>query len=437
MVKKKVSIFLVFVMVVSLVVGCGQSEETGVSDGMTVITLPTYRSGENVGAKVFLPQVQRFNALYEGKYRIDIETTTDSTHSDVIKNLGNQNDLPPLFQFPDYTYAEQNFFNEDVLLDLSDWLSKNPDVKNVFVEEAIDYVTQEDGSIYALPISVIRPTGIYVNGNTYAPEKPLSQMSWDELGKSMANQDAEYGVQTMNAGWLINLTTVSMMGTLEGGKAILEAGLDEKITDITAPQWVETFRMMKDFYQQAGYASGLGKDYPDIENAFINNLVSVMPNGQWIISVFDPEGERAKDWGTGFDGENVDGHYFPGNVAIANPKIYDWYVSAKASEKEQEVALAFLAFINSPEEIEAFILGEGGSNSKIEYSPSFVKEIEENRLASDFVQGVDDDTVYVLFLHEVVTDSVMNGISNNIPLLFEGTMTPEEFCETVTAFATE
>ncbi len=35
---------------------------------LVTITIPTYRSGEDGGAKLFLPQVERFNQQYAGKY---------------------------------------------------------------------------------------------------------------------------------------------------------------------------------------------------------------------------------------------------------------------------------------------------------------------------------------------------------------------------------
>ncbi len=436
--RKLLLLLLVFLLSTGLI-SCGGDKESSAEQesGVTHITIPTYRSGENIGAQLFLAQIDRFNKKYDGVYEISIEETSDSTHVDIIKNLSNQGKLPVLFQFSDYTYAEMNLFNDNSLYDLSGWLNENPQVKNVFLKESLDYVTQEDGAIYSLPISVIRPTGLYINENIFTPKEPTTQMSWDELGRAMSASNAMYGFQTVNKGWTVNLTTVAIMGTLEGGAVLLESGLDEKIVDFNSALWVETFQIMKDFYQKAGWPNGLGKDYPDVENAFINNTLSIIPNGQWIISVFDKDGARASDWGTGFSGDFVRGDYFPGNVAIANPKIYDWYVSANASEKEIAGALAFLEFISSPSEIEEFIKIEGGTNTQITYSEEFKKALAENKLMSDFASNVNEHTIYVPYLHEVITDSAMVAISNNIPLLFEGNMSAEEFCKQVTIFATE
>lgn len=407
------------------------------TSGVTVVKMPTYRAGENIGGKFFVPQIERFNELYKDQYKIEIEVTSDSTHADVIKNLANQDKLPVLFQFPDYTYAENVFFKEGYLYDMATWLDETPSVKGVFLDEQIDFITQDDGSIYALPIPVIRPTGMYINGNVFTPSTDVSDMSWEQLGKEMKDAGTTYGFQNINSAWTINLTTAAIMGSIDGGKEILEAGTKEKITDLNSPEWVETFTVMKELYDNAGWSGGLGKDYPDVENAFINNEVGVMPNGQWIIGVFDKDGDRAIDWGTGFDGANVSGTIFPNNVAIANPNIYDWYVSANATTEELEVAKAFLEFIHTPEELEALMLAEGGGNSQITYSDEFVKALSSNKLMSDFANAPDANTVYVPYLHEIVTDATMNAIGNNIPLLFNGTLTPEQFCDEVTKYANE
>ncbi len=422
--------------------GCGDEQSDGKNNetadsGVIVVKMPSYRTAENSGAKLFEPQVERFNELYEDKYKIELEVTSDATHADVIKNLANQDKLPVVFQFADYTYAEEILFNEDTLLNLKPWLDETNAIKDIFLDEQIDFVTHDDGNIYALPISVIRPTGMYVNENVYSPSTNVRDMTWDQLGQEMRDANTTYGFQNVNGGWTINLTTVAIMGSLDGGKEILEAGTIEKINDFNKPEWIETFTIMKDFYDQAGWSGGLGKDYPDVENAFINNVVGVMPNGQWIIDVFNEEGSRATDWGEGFDGANVTGTIFPNNVAIANPNIYDWYISANATEEEQELALAFLEFINSPAELEAMMLAEGGANSKITYSDEFNQALSENKLMTDFANATDENTLYVPYLHEIVTDSTMSAISNNIPLLFTGSITPEEFCDEVTRYANE
>ena len=73
---------------------------------LTTITLPTYRAGEDVGARFFIPQVERFNKEYEGKYKIIIEESPSNTHIERIKQLALQDKLPPIFQVSDSKWVE-------------------------------------------------------------------------------------------------------------------------------------------------------------------------------------------------------------------------------------------------------------------------------------------------------------------------------------------
>ncbi len=44
----------------------------------------------------FLPQVERFNKMYEGKYKINIEEVPQASYSEKIKQLAQQKKMPVL-----------------------------------------------------------------------------------------------------------------------------------------------------------------------------------------------------------------------------------------------------------------------------------------------------------------------------------------------------
>ena len=161
-------------------------------------------------------------------------------------------------------------------------------------------------------------------------------------------------------------------------------------------------------------------------------MTAVLPDGTWIIDkINDPT-----DWANGFDGAKVVGDYYPGNVAIANPCVYDWMVPAGLPEEELNLAYAFLEFINSPEEIEAYILAEGGSAPKLTYSEDFTSALSEKKLLNDFATKLNDDTTYVPYFNNAITESLFLGdFTNLMTELYNGSSTPEEFCEKLTAAA--
>lgn len=462
--KKICSILLTAALAMSLLAGCGGKGDTKEPDGgkqneagdtnqgddtkepdsgeegdttgeVIKIEIPTYRAGEDAGAPFFAGQVERFNQKYAGVYEVEIVHSGGSEeHNEKIKQLGLQGALPPVFQFSDFTYAQSNFFKEGVLYDMSQWLDSKPELKGIFMPDGMDYVTQEDGSIYAIPLAIVRPTGIYYNTQSFTPSKNIRDMTWDELIAEMKEQGALYGFQTAEQAWTLNLTTAAIMGSLEGGNEILQSGLKEKIADFSAPQWVETFTIMKKLYDAAGWTDGLGKTYPDTENAFVNNVVSVLPNGQWVINVL---AEDSTNWGEGYDGSKVRGDIFPGNVAQANPCVYDWYISGTATEDEQELAKAFIEFISSQEELEAMAMAEGGMVPMTTPTAEFTEAVAANPLMNDFSTIPNAETTYVPAMHEIVSGAVMDALEANLPTFLQGGMSAEEFCQALTTAATE
>lgn len=407
----------------------GGDGETG--DGEVIsIELPSYRCGTDEPSKFFLGQIDRFNEKYAGKYEVvGVYSGGGDDHNEKIKQLGMQGSLPPVFQFSDFTYAEKNFFKDDVLYDMSEWLEETPELKNVFVPSGWEKVTQPDGSIYALPLAIIRPEGLYYNTQGFTPSKKLSEMTWEELGSELKAQNALYGVQTAEQGWTMNLTISAMMANIPGGLEIMNEGLKERITDFNNDTWKQAFTQLKALYDAAGWTDGLGKTYPDVENAFLNNVVSMLPNGQWVITGLSIEDTN---WGEGYDGTKVCADIFPGNVAIANPGTYDWYLSAQCSEEEREVGKAFLEFINTQEELEAMALSEGGSIPQLEPTEDFLEKVAENKVLSDFANAVNEDTIYVPHIHEVTTTAVMDAFGANLPAFLMGDMSVDELCQALT-----
>src|SRR5947209_8045243 len=55
-----------------------------------IIKFPSIRTGNNVGAKFYLPQIERFNKKYEGKYQIQLETIVQNEYINKIKLLYQQ-----------------------------------------------------------------------------------------------------------------------------------------------------------------------------------------------------------------------------------------------------------------------------------------------------------------------------------------------------------
>lgn len=444
--KRVLSIVLAVLMIAALFTGCNQpggdtssatteskaeTESQGEQVEETVVTIPSYRTGEDVGAVFFVPQVERFNEKYKGKYRIELEESPSNTHGDRIKQLALQDKLPAVFQISDSAWVEDYLIANDKLQDLSEFIEARPEMKARFIQDSVDFCTK-DGKVVALPLTVLRPNGLYYNSALFNPDKAITEMTWEEFSEALGENKIAY--QTAEGGWTISLVLSAIIGGLDGGVEVMQAGVSEKITDFNTPLFIEAFTILQDSFKANGSANAIGAVYTDAANTFYSNQTAILPDGPWIISkVYDDT-----DWANGFDGNDVVGDYYPNNVAIANPQVYDWMMPANLPENEKELAYAFFEFICEPEEIEAYILAEGGTAPNIEYSESFLSELSKNSLSQDFATKIDVDTTYVPGFSDVIEASLFTGeFTNLLTYLYNGEYTPEQFCEALTAAAQE
>ena len=207
--KKVTAVALAAMMSLGLAACGGSGKEEGgkTQDGVIEIKFPTYLAGENVGATFFLPEVERFNEKYEGKYKITIEEVPQASYADKIKQLAQQNQLPVLVHAPGSGGIDTQWFNQvalanDMAYDLTEFAEENPDVAANWIPESKEFCTV-DGKLICKPLSVLKPVGLYYNSSMYSPDKDIRDMTVDEFVDSLG--DNKIAFQTGENGWTTGL----------------------------------------------------------------------------------------------------------------------------------------------------------------------------------------------------------------------------------------
>ena len=394
-----------------------------------VVTIPSYKTGENVGAVFFVPQVERFNEKYDGQYQINLETVPENDFKDRLKQLGQQNQLPVLVQGGDVEWLKNIVFPNGMAYDLAPWLEEHPEIKDVLIPDGVDYCTTEDGAIYSMPLATVRASGMFYNSAMWEPGD-ISQMSVDEFITALGDQKIAFS--TAENGWVASLFYTALIANEEGGADLLNAGLDEKITDFNQEPFINAAATLQNLLQNYASANSIGAAYPDAANAFMSSQAAVIANGPWMSTDFSEA--NAENWSNGFDGANVRASLFFGDIGIASTRSYgEWWVNANASEEEIQLALAFLEFINTPEEIEAYLLAEGGDAPMLDYSEDFTSQLGETQVLADLSADTTEETVFVPNVLDVMMSSVSSTeFGKLLPSLADGTYTPETFCQWLT-----
>lgn len=432
-IKKVLSLILSAVMVTSMVASCGSGgSNAGDSEkgGVTEMKLLTYKAGENVGAKFFLPQVERFNEKYEGEYKITIEEVVQDSYAEKIKQLAQQKKLPALVHAGiDNEWFRKIAVPNGMAYDLSEWLDSKPEVKKVCLEDSIEYC-KIDGKLAVMPMYRISPIGLYYNSELYSPDKSIGSMTYDEFVKSLGKN--KVALQTGENAWTSMLILSALIAN-NGGTELLQNSTDTKLYDYTDPSIVKSVEQLKELFDTNAASNSIGAVYADSANAFMSENAAVIANGTWMNAEFAPESKEK--WSNNFDGANVKSDIYFGNIALANSRGFgDFWVTTQASDEEREVALAFLEFIYSQDEIEAHILAEGGEAPNIEYSEEFLTELSKDPLLSQITKALSAEGVkYVPSFGDCLPSSIAESeISKLLPQLLDGTLTAKQFCEELT-----
>lgn len=411
---------------------CGRIEDESSSsktDELIEVTIPSFKGGQNVGAKLFKGQLDRFNKKYEGKYHLSIEEVPQDAYGEKLKQLAQQDDLPVIVHAAgsgtvDNQWFEQVILENNMYHDLSEFVESNPEVEELLIEESIEFNTNENGELVAMPQHVVSPLIMYYNEKLYNPEKPIRNMTMEEFSNSL--EDNKIAFMTGENAWTTGLFWTALIANQEGGIEFLQNQNAGKFTDLEEEIIIDSIKDLYDFIKKHGSSNTLGAIYADAANSFMSTNSALISNGPWMVADF-AEGQEDK-WSNGFKGTDVRGDYFPGNVGLQSFQSYGDWISATSSDEEIELAEAWFAFIRTPEEIETALIAEGGQAPNYEPSSEFMEELKDNPVLQDIQKATTDDTVYVPNILDLLPASVGdNELSKYLPLLLNEELTAEEF----------
>lgn len=405
------------------------------SSGVVEVTIPSYKTGENVGAVFFEPQVERFNEKYAGQYKINLENVPQDGFNDRLKQLAQQNKLPVLVQGGDPDWIKNVVIPNGIAYDLTDWIDATPAVKDVLIDDSREYCSNEDGRVMVLPLATVRPTGFFYNSAMWSTDADISAMSMDEFVSALGDQKIAFS--TAENGWVSALFLTALVAEEDGGEEWLKSGIETKITDFNQPCFINAVAKLQNLLQNNAASNSVGAAYADAANAFMSEQAAIIANGPWMSADF--ESSNSDKWSNGFDGAKVRASLFPGQVGVANTAAFgEWWISASAPEDEIALAKAFLEFVYSPAELEAFLLAEGGDAPKLTYSDGFKAKQGETQVLADLAADTTTDTVFAPCILDMIPASVANTeFGKLLPSLADGTYTPEQFAQWMSDKAAE
>jgi raffinose/stachyose/melibiose transport system substrate-binding protein len=413
------------------------AENESASQEEVVLKFPSFRTGQNVAAKSFIPQVERFNAKYAGKYKIVLEEIPQDAYYQKIKLLGQQNKLPPIIEDGERDFMKDVVVPNEMFYDLKPFIDEHPDLKKLLIEDSVKYNTTESGKIVSVPHVAMSPIGLFYNKEMFEKAgitKPISQMNFEEFDQALeALKQAGFTPLSLMTGentWTTMLLATAFMANQPGGLEVLASTRTDKTYDFTDPLWVNTFAEVQKWFQNYTTDNAIGGVYADAANNFLNERTAIIANGPWMVPDFSDTSKAAE----GLE-KKIGASIYPGGVIIASLNEYRWWLPKGLKEEETEAALAFLEFIHTPEELEQDLLANGGIAPHLETSADF--DSKQHPIVQELRQVMDSDLKQTVQYIQAIWPAQIDNpeFGKYLPLLVDGKLTPEQFAEKLTEIA--
>lgn len=403
-----------------------------------VLTIPSYMVGENAGAVYFEPAVERFNEKYDGTYEIVLEEITEADYFSQLSMMAQTGNLPLIVCGAPSTTAD--FVNtvlipQNLYYPMNDFLTETG-IIDLCLDSSVNYSTLDNGDIIGVPVVHVATVGLFYNTDVYTPSKAIGEMTPDELLADMG--DNKFAFQTVDNAWTSMLYLSALIANEEGGAELLAEFDGQTLYDYNQPCIINAVTKLQALWADHAAANSLGAAYADAANAFMSNQAGIICNGSWMNGEF--AAEASANWSNGFNGASVHGDVYPGNVALANTAAYGRWIVTNNYETEEELncALAFVEFLYSQDELETFMLTEGGQCPNLTYSEAYLTALGEDYLLSEQSAAVNAETTIVPNIATLMPSSVAEQVfAADLVQLVNGTMTPEEFCADLTVKALE
>jgi raffinose/stachyose/melibiose transport system substrate-binding protein len=438
----KAKSFLAASLALCLLLGtaaCGAPIGTAAPDapaGLTTITFPTYKSGENVAAPFMRELVQAFNETYAGTYQVVLEEVTGEIYPEKMKQMAQQHMLPVVLHMDvGGEFIDSVAIPEGWLYDFSGWFQTSG-VKNVALESSVAYCTTPEGAMYVMPGVINNYIGLFYNSKLYSPAKPIGQMSLEEWLASLGG--SKLALMTGENSWSTALLFSAVLANQPGGLEMLNKDYRKDDVagdfcyDYNVPAFLESVRILQGLFQTNASDNAVGAAFADAANNFMSGKSALIFNGPWMNGQFAPADKE--NWSNGFDGADVKADIYPGNMALMGDITYGEYavVAQGHSQAEIDAGLAFVDFIYSPQWLERALLEFGGVAPNFKPSPAFYAALEATPLLLQQQQSLNEDTTYYNAIFSIFPLSMEMVFSNLLTSLATGGITPEQFCQQMT-----
>lgn len=422
--KKWCSVALASVMVVGLLAGCGSSDKDSdkrAEGGEVVIDFGIHVANPKEQESVTYNIVQAFNEKNKGKYKVEFQAADTESHSKNMKLAASDNTLPEIFwldasEAPEYSEA-------GVLLDLSDFLAENADVKEAL--GGMESAFTDDNGQFGLPYQC-NVQGIFYNKELFdkaGVAYPTDETTYEDM-LGMIAKFKENGITPLSIG-----SKNSGFAMWEFNETLARYGWEENIEDILAgdkkfnnKDLVACFEKLKGLADAGAFPENMATiEYFDAKQLFNEGQAAMFGTGQWDCAEFDKNiGDKIGFWW----GPTFTDTDYEQEIAMKVPSA-PIVVNAEVAEDEamQEAVFEFLKFYYSKEAAELSYEGSIFPATNYEGMSAADTQYAMNAMLETLASGWESPSTAPDL---TVTSAVQEALYNSLFGVMQKTYTPEE-----------
>lgn len=434
--KRLTALALAALMTAGCLSGCGGGGETtdeGASTESTgeeiVINYPTFQCGVNTAAPVVDQLIEEFNAEYAGKYRIQKEDVPgDANYVDKIKVQLGTGDLPPVVYGGGYNLLDLALA-KDVVVDLTPYVEADPEWKALYSDVALT-TNSRDGKIYASSsegslVGYFYNKELFEKAGIAEPAKTWDEF-WEQCDKLKAAGITPLALDTADSAWVTSLWAGAMIAT--SGDEGYEFMKQMNPIDYNNQPTIDAFTNVQKMMQEYTTLDAIGGKYEHAANNFLSGQAAMIANGPWMIGDFSDETKTTADFA-----DKVGVAIFPGNFVYDAP-IQGYFVTKQDDPALEEAAVEMVKFFTSAhaQQVALEVQGMVPASSTVEITETAKQNYP---LLVEFLDLAEGATVRTDNLQATMYPNLLDVVSQDLPLLASGEMTPTEFCQTLSTEA--
>lgn len=434
--KRLTALALAALMTAGCLSGCGGGGETtdeGASTESTgeeiVINYPTFQCGVNTAAPVVDQLIEEFNAEYAGKYRIQKEDVPgDANYVDKIKVQLGTGDLPPVVYGGGYNLLDLALA-KDVVVDLTPYVEADPEWKALYSDVALT-TNSRDGKIYASSsegslVGYFYNKELFEKAGIAEPAKTWDEF-WEQCDKLKAAGITPLALDTADSAWVTSLWAGAMIAT--SGDEGYEFMKQMNPIDYNNQPTIDAFTNVQKMLQEYTTLDAIGGKYEHAANNFLSGQAAMIANGPWMIGDFSDETKTTADFA-----DKVGVAIFPGNFVYDAP-IQGYFVTKQDDPALEGAAVEMVKFFTSAhaQQVALEVQGMVPASSSVEITETAKQNYP---LLVEFLDLAEGATVRTDNLQATMYPNLLDVVSQDLPLLASGEMTPTEFCQTLSTEA--